>query len=869
MKKWILYVGIAVALCLVLALLLLFVRCDGQKKKVVDLYLGGIVVAGTENQVFAKVAIGVPFKQTDFKGKVDGVPDSIKTSTIETVRENYYELNFMASPDKDATGEHPYTITVFNEKESYQFKGVLVIGKPSDTPDLVGGNAGKTGYLGPTDFNGLSISASVKFGILMVSNPVIIGDLAVAGLSNGEIAAVSFDGTIKWKTKITDNTVETLQTIDGKLITSDNSGLISLFSLDDLADGKTKPLGSIKVSGVLTASPTILDSKRMAVGTSDGKVVCISIPDMKKVWDVQLDGSIYGSIAAIPLGGEKGNLFFNCSNNNTYSLLYDGTLLVRVETKQQPVKSPIAKVDRFISLIMPNQVACRASDGKEIWVQYMDFDVTGMPLMNESQIFVYGKNRLKSISSRDGTDIWAVDFPQIINSNPFIIGDHILVPTEDKTINVVRINDGLVSGSMKIEGSVIPWPYLSNERLVIADRIGNLILMTKTKSAITKKFDMSQVLVNGGNVNLSHNSVVNASIPEKPRLLWTLPGSFAPAITTINRVYLYDMTNKQFSCRNSINGEVIWTYNSEAVDADCFGFAFKKGPHDTPMFFTPQGLLAGTIEGITLLDPDTGKVLAKSFVTGIPQSDGKVIVLTNKTVLYVLDMNMKLLWSKKGEYNSSNVALDGDFIYASRRGKNSGAFQILDTKTGNIVFERQDQLFEISSIKVHYNNKYVIVSTIQGPWVFDKINGVEKGTSGTLAMAGYGLFESNFVGDKLYCVSDEFGAVFDLNTGIASLNMPIDGKDNKVRMVSGHWLYTPKSYICMGLDSSKLPKDKKSKPPKNMPKLLQIRNLDGSMIDTIEIDENENAGFGISAGGSMLILSEIGEDNAKLRVFGP
>lgn len=860
----------AVVVCLIVASLLLFVRCDGQgNKNVVSLYLGGIVVAGTDNQLFAKVAIGVPFSKTDFKGKVDGIPDSIKTTTSETIRENYYELDFLTSPGKDATGEHPYTITVFNDKESHEYKGVLVIGKPSDTPDQVGGDAGKTGYLGSTDFNDLSISAQVKFGVLMVANPVIIGDLAIAGLSNGEIAGVSFDGTIKWRTKVTDNTIETLQTVEGKLITSDNSGLISLFNLSDLAAGKSRPESTYKVSGVLTAPPTVMNTKMMVVGTSDGKVICVSVPELNKVWDVELDGAINGTIAAIPLGSDKGNLFFNCSNNNIYSLLFDGTLLVRVKSEKQTVKSPIAKVDRFVNIIMQNEVSCRGSDGKEIWTQFEDFDLTGMPLMTSDQIFVSGKTKLKSISTTDGSELWSVDFAQTINSNPFIIGNHILVPTEDKRINVLRINDGLISGSMKVDGSVIPWPYLSNDRLVIADRIGNLILMVKAKTTATKKFDMSQVLVNGGNTNIAHNCLINATLPEKPKLLWTLPGSFAPAITTINRIYLYDITNKQFSCRNAINGDAIWTYNTEAIDANYYGFAFKKGPHDTPMFFTSQGLLIGAKDGLTMLDPDTGKVISKTFLTGIPQSDGKYIILTSKTDLYVLDMAMKLIWSKKGDYNSSNVTIDGDFVYAARRGKDSGAFQILDVKNGSVIFEKADPLFQISSIKVLYNTQFIIVSTLQGPWVFDKLTAKVRGTSGELSMTGVGLYEANFVGNKLYCASEEFGATFDLDSGIATMNAPKDGKENKVRMVSGHWLLTPNSYICMGFDSDKLPKDKNDKKSAEIPKILQIRKLDGNLISSIEVVTNKNFEYGIAVGGSTLILSELGDDSPKLRVYGP
>jgi hypothetical protein len=182
-----------------------------------------------------------------------------------------------------------------------------------------------------------------------------------------------------------------------------------------------------------------------------------------------------------------------------------------------------------------------------------------------------------------------------------------------------------------------------------------------------KKFDMSQVVVNGGSVSLSHNSLVKANFPTKPKLLWNKPGSFAPAVTTIGRLFLYDLDRKVFSCVESRNGETVWEYPAEAAEGMFYGLGMEKGPHDAPMFFTEKGLMLGTKDGLAIVDPDTGKLLAKSIHTGIPQCDGKHIALSSPKELLLLDMNLNILWRKIGFYSASNVCLDGDFIFAAKR----------------------------------------------------------------------------------------------------------------------------------------------------------------------------------------------------------
>lgn len=88
-------------------------------------------------------------------------------------------------------------------------------------------------------------------------------------------------------------------------------------------------------------------------------------------------------------------------------------------------------------------------------------------------------------------------------------------------------------------------------------------------------------------------------------------------------------------------------------------------------------------------------------------------------------------------------------------------------------------------------------------------------------------------------------------------------------MVSGHWIFTPNLYVCMGFDSSKINKTQKGKALETTAKLLEIRKLDGTVISRLDVITNKNNEYGISAGGSMIILNEVGDDEPKLRVFGP
>lgn len=870
MKKRTVLISAVTAVLLAVTIIFAFTKCSGdsdEQKPVTKVYMGGQVMAGSTQQLFAKVAVAFPFKNTPYKSDVEGVPTNFELYQNNVIYDTYYYIEYYIKPPNGSEGQYPYKITLSSEKDSHHFEGTVTVGKPTDSDDTVGGGAGKTGYLGSTDISGFSITSKTEFGKLIMANPVIFGNTCIIGTSNGEISGVDPEGKILWRTQVTKNIIDTLQKTKNLLLASDNSGRISAYSLENLAKGDSNSLESYKTSSTLTGPPTILQEDRMVFGTTDGKVICLSLPELEKVWEVSLKGTINGTIAAVPFGSGKGNIYVNSADKSTYVLDYDGKLQVRFEHSIIPIGSPTASNDTFAVLSATNQVQLRYATGKESWIVYCDFEVVGMPVLTNEQVFVYGKNKLRSLSRIDGSELWTIDLPSTINAYPVIVGNHMLVATEDKTISVIRTNDGLVSYTVNIEGSMINWPALDNQRLFVVDRRGILTILSSTGNGKSANFDVSKILTNGACTNIDHNNVVKTTIPQKPKLLWSLKGSFAPAVTTRDRTYLYSISNKEFSCHNSSNGAKVWGLKAEAVDGQFFGFSLAQGFHETPMYLTSKGLLLGTKNGLTLVDPDSGKVLKQSSILGIPQTDGKVIACTNGKELTITDMNMKKLWSVKGQYHSSNVVIDGDYIFSIKRGDGAGEFAIQSVKDGKVIFSKQDTLFDISAMKLLSTKRYVIATTMQGPWVYDKLKAIAKGTSSNITLTNMMLYENNYVNDKLICSTNEFGLIFNLDNGDGILINPDPKKITPVIYNAGHWMFTPTNYVCMGL----VPPKGKANPDLNVktfPRLLQIRNMQSEIVSSIKIEPSNCEQYGIALGGSTIVLSEI-DENATLRVYGP
>lgn len=870
MKKKTALISAVAAIVLVVILLIVFVKCPGkdiEQKPVQKVFLGGQVIESSTQQIFAKVAVGFPFKNTPYESKVEGLPSNFELYQNNVIYEGFYNIEFYINPPAGSIGQYPYRITIKSDKENYEFEGVVVVGKPTNSDDKVGGNAGKTGYLGLTNVSQFSVTSKTEFGKMLMANPVVFDKYCVIGTSNGELVGVDFEGKILWRTQVTKNIIDTLQRVKNIVIVSDNSGRISTYNIENLAKGDENWVETFKTSATLTGPPTILQEDKIIIGTTDGKVICLSLPNLSKEWEVSLKGTVIGSISAVPIGSGKGNILVNSADKNTYVLDFDGKLQVRFDHQIIPVGSPCANNDTMAVLSATNQIQLRYFTGVEVWKKYCDFEVVGMPVMTNEQVFVYGKNKLRSLSRADGSEQWTIDLPSIINANPVVVGNHIIVPTEDKTVSIIRSNDGLVSYTISIDGSLINWPVLYNDRLFLADRRGVLYIMSDVGKGETTTFDMSKVLTNGACTNVDHNNLVKTSMPQKPKLLWSLKGSFAPAITTIDKTYLYSIDNKEFSCHKTIDGSKIWSLKAEAVEGEFYGFSLMQGFHETPMYFTSKGLLLGTKNGLLLVNPDTGKVLKKSNISGIPQSNGKYIVCTTGKELTVADFNMVKIWSAKGIYYSSNVLIDGDYIFALKRGEGAGEFGIFGIKDGKKIFSHSDTLFDISPMKILTTKRYVVLSTMQGPWVYDKLKAKVNGTSGKVTLSNIMLMDLNYVNNVLYCSTNEFGLEFNLENGEGSLIVPNPNKITPVIYNGGHWMFTPTNYVCMGLIPPKGNPDPDTKTT-SFPRLLQIRNLKSEIVSSVKIEASSCEKYGIALGGSTIVISEVSE-NAKLRVYGP
>ncbi|MBP7732477.1 MAG: PQQ-binding-like beta-propeller repeat protein [Caldisericia bacterium] len=871
MKKRISVISAVTAFALIVSLLLVFSGCsnDTSKESVQKMFLGGQLIENTSQQIFAKLSVNFPFKNTPYKSKVEGLPSNFELYENNVIYSTYYQTEYMVSPPEGSSGQYPYKILMTSDKEKFEFEGVLTVGKPSDSPDRVGGNVGKTGYLGATNISNFAITSKTEIGKLLMANPVVFPNVCVIGTSNGELVGVDFSGKILWRVQITKNIIDTLQQSGSLVIVSDNSGLISTFDIDKLSKGEDRAENTYRIPSTLSGPPTIIDKDMMVIGSTDGKVACLSLPDLRKIWEIdKIKGTVIGSISAVPLGEGKGNIYINSADKNTYILDYEGNLQKRLGHPVIPIGSPCASNDTFAVLSAKNQLQLRYSTGLEAWIDYCEFEVAGMPVITSDQIFVYGKNKLKSVSRKDGSELWTIDLPSNINANPVVIGDHIVIATENKNVNVIRANDGLISYSFSIDGSMVNWPYLYNDRLFIVDRRGSLFILSKPANGKSSKFDMSQVVTNGASTRPDHNNVVNTTLPLKPKLLWSLDGSFAPAITTKDKVYLYNIDKKEFSCHKMSNGNQIWNIQIEAAEGMFYGFSITPGAHETPMFFTEKGLLLGTKNGLVLVDPDTGSVLSRSNIQGIPQSDGNLLVCTTGKELTVATTDMKKLWSVKGEYLSPNVLIEGDFIYAVKRGEGAGRFDIFEAKTGKSIFDISDTLFDISAAKLISTKQYIVISTMQGPWVYDKMEAKVKGTSGTVSLTNIQIFECNYVNNKLVCSTNDFGLDFDLKTGEGTLYAPKIDENLIVINNGGHWMFTSTNYVCLGIIPPKEKVDINTETMMIFPKLLQIRNMNSDIVASVKIEANDCEKYGIALGGSTIILSEIC-DGAKLRVYGP
>jgi len=278
-----------------------------------------------------------------------------------------------------------------------------------------------------------------------------------------------------------------------------------------------------------------------------------------------------------------------------------------------------------------------------------------------------------------------------------------------------------------------------------------------------------------------------------------------------------------------------------------------------------------------LVDPDTGRLLRSSNVSGIPQADDATVVVTNGKKLSVCDKNLKALWTADGNFVSSNVIILGKSVVAISRdevedfSKSKAFVAIYDKLTGKVEWSKKDTSISYC-VRTITDGKRLLASTGSGLWMMDigerKVYGASRYAPTVETI--YAMPN----GDIWF--KEMAGVHFKLNLKDGNVLPAIEPpRDKSIYMAFGLTYMDSESFvgICAPLPDSKETEQSQESIDVNKADFYLVTTSvkTGDNISSVKIGKSFDAQFTLSYGEKKVFVSAFGSDkgyNPKLSVWG-
>lgn len=860
-----------------MVLLLLFFRGCGSGGEnsnsdipVRKFFAGG----GIENNGLAQTLAFFQLKPPSgeqFEVTVSGLPQDFELKNIKGVEDSYgYKLTVLVQPKKGTVGKFSFKIAIKSKTIEEEYEGSVIVGPVDKGPDAVFGGCEKNGVVGDVNPIGLAFAGQGDIGTTATSNLAASAGLVYAGNIKGELFGFNEKAEKIFSLKVSDYPVEMIQATDANVLVSDILGNLSLFDIKNLKKGKQEPQATYKFSAKLSAPPTVVAKDKIVVANVDGSISMMSLPELKVLWEQNAKGVVLGhvSVFAVKAGNERyATLNFSSGDNSSYIVDEEGNLRVRMGIKDSTKNGTcLSGSKRFFTT--KNILLCTDPSGHSLWEANLGgysapWQVVAMP----ERVFVFSDNSIFCQETRNGNELWSQKLSVKIASQPVVAGGVLMVPVEGGLAHVYQAKDGLKLGEVNFGGQITAWPICFGKMIVFADRTGKVVFLGKTQGSIMPASFDSEVVSNGGFMNLNHNLYLPTPLPKSMGLLYELPGNYTKGITTKTHLYFYNMSDKYFVCIGAKTGKEVWRFSATAFS----GAYSSMEISDCPMWLSKNGLYTATKQGLVVLDPKTGKSIGSAMYAGLPQSDDTVVALTDGKSLTVLDKSLKFLWKKEGTFFASGICIVGPEIIAFNRDKAGESFVwILDKMTGKVKFSEKDRTIG-NGIQMNVSKNYVLCNT-PNIWLLDRSDNMVYGAS-SQAPGGdtMALFPD---GRILYKSLDGIIFQFDPKTGSATpLYQPQQEAMEKLLTI-GFGVFVGDELVHFSIDMSKEPKNVKPediKPEDRRLNLVLARTSikDGNLAVIGEFVQTKSEKMTLTIGDGIVGMSYVGDERTKLMVFGP
>ncbi len=868
---------ICCVLVAILVLLLLFFRgCgpsreDGGSNLPIKIYFVG---GGVENNGLAQTLAYFHLKPPSgeqFEVTVTGLPQDFELKNIKGVEDSYgYKLTVLVRPKKGTVGKFPFKITVKSKTIEKEYEDSVIVGPVDRGPDAVFGGCEKNGVVGDVNPIGLGFAGQGDLGTTATSNLAASAGLVYAGNIKGELFGFNEKAEKVFSLKVSDYPIEMVQATDANVLASDILGNLFLFDVEALKKGEQKPQTVHKFSTKLSSPPTVVAKDKIAVANVDGSISMLSLPELKVLWEQNVKGIVLGhvSVFAVKAGNERyATLNFSSGDNSSYILDEKGDLKIRISLRDGTrTGSCLTGSKRFFT--SKNLLSCTDPSGHILWETYLSGYLTTWQLVAmPERVFAFSDSGIFCQETINGNELWSQKLSVKIASQPVVAGGVLIVPVEGGLAHVYQAKDGLKLGEVNFGGQITAWPICFGKMIAFADRTGKVIFLGKTQGSIAPTSFDSEVVSNGGFMNLNHNLYLPTPLPKSMGLLYELPGNYTKGITTKTHLYFYNVSDKYFVCLEAKTGKEVWRFSATAFPGDYSSMRLS----DCPMWLSKNGFYAATKQGLVVLDPKTGKTIGSAMYAGLPQSDDAVVALTDGKSLTVLDKSLRFLWKKDGVFFASGICIVGPEIIAFNRDEAGESFiWVLDKMTGKVKFSEKDRTIG-NGIQMNVSKNYVLCNT-PNIWLLDRKDNKVYGASAPAPMGDTMAVFPN--GNILYKGFDGIIFQFDPKTSSATpLYQPQQEAMEKF-MTIGFGAFVGDELIHFSWDRSKDPKNVKPEDikPEDMRfnfVLARTSIKDGKPTVIGEFVQTKSEKMTLTIGDGIVGMSYVGDEKTKLMVFGP
>ena len=192
------------------------------------------------------------------------------------------------------------------------------------------------------------------------------------------------------------------------------------------------------------------------IGSSDGKLYAFNATDPDDVfleWRFGTKDKVWSTPTVA-----DGVAYFGSLDHHVYAVrIEDGTLKWKTETKGGVVASPVVVGGRlYVGSFDSVFYALDAATGQEVW-RFTGADnwYWGRAVVHESTVYAPSLDgNLYALDIATGERQWALDTGKRIVGSPVVVLDMIAVASDDGSVRLARLKDGLQKGACTIEKKI-------------------------------------------------------------------------------------------------------------------------------------------------------------------------------------------------------------------------------------------------------------------------------------------------------------------------------------------------------------------------------------------------------------------------------